>query len=88
MPVDRHGEDEAVVVVGMLADEVDSAWRDGSCSGRAAPERLFKLVPRALKETWTDHLSGAQGSGLKAQDVGQETKTGKAAKAFPVYFTT
>ena len=52
--IDRHRQHEAVVVVGVLADEVDAAGRDRERRVDAAPE-LLELPARTKKEGLTDH---------------------------------
>ena len=51
---DGHGEDEAVVVVGVFADEINAAWRTddahaptaaGGAAGAGGTEALLELLP-------------------------------------------
>jgi hypothetical protein len=87
MTVDRHGQDESIVVVGVLADEVDSARGNRNRRVRATSEGLRERVSCSKKQCWADHVSGlkAQGSGFR--DSGEEAnKNGESREGLPRLF--
>ena len=53
--IDRHRQDEPVVVVGVLADQVDPAGSDRDARAHAAGEDLLEFVPRTEEKTLADH---------------------------------
>ncbi len=85
MTIDGHRQHEAVVVVGMLANQIDAPWRYGKSRPAAAAECLLELLKGSLKETGTGHGSRlrAQGSGLR--DSGKQ-KRGKPRRPSPFDF--
>ena len=81
MTIDRHRQDEAVVVVGVLADQVDAARRgDERGAGRRA-EGLLELLARTLKQTCDEALGvtriGVRCSAVQGSGSASERKTGK-----------
>ncbi len=91
MAIDRHRQDEPVVVVGVLADEVDSAGGGRDARAFAAGKDLLEFVPGTEKETLADHVVRARAQALAAQlsrRLGQPeaNKNGESLEAFPVLF--